>query len=58
MYANYDIATNASFAGKGALVLGKLHRRNNVWRFDAIADTNSDKGLLQTLTNILNNYAK
>ena len=58
VFANYDIATNGSFAGKGALVLGKLYRRNNVWRFDAIGDPTSDKDFLQTLTNILNNYAK
>ena len=58
VFANYDIATNGSFAGKGALVLGKLYRRNNVWRFDAIGDPTSDKVFLQTLTNILNNYAK
>jgi tellurium resistance protein TerZ len=58
VFANYDIATNSSFSGKGALVLGKLYRRNNVWRFDAIGDPTNDKMLLQTLTNILNNYAK
>jgi tellurium resistance protein TerZ len=58
VFAHYDIATNSSFAGKGALVLGKLYRRNNVWRFDAIGDPTSDKIFLQTLNNILNNYAK
>lgn len=58
VFANYDIATNSSFSGKGALVLGKLYRRNNVWRFDAIGDPTNDKMLLQTLNNILNNYAK
>jgi tellurium resistance protein TerZ len=42
VFANYDIATNDSFAGKGALVLGRLYRRNNVWRFDAIGDPTSD----------------
>jgi tellurium resistance protein TerZ len=58
VFANYDIATNSSFAGKGALVLGKLYRRNNVWRFDAIGDPTSDKIFLQTLTHILTTYAK
>lgn len=58
VFANYDIATNANFAGKGALILGKLYRRNNVWRFDAIGDPTSDKLFLQTLTNIVTNYAK
>lgn len=58
VFANYDITTNSSFAGKHALVLGKLYRRNNIWRFDAIGDPTSDKIFLHTLSNILNNYAK
>jgi tellurium resistance protein TerZ len=58
VFANYDIATNSSFSGKGALILGKLYRRQNVWRFDAIGDPTADRIFLQTLSNILNNYAK
>lgn len=58
VFANYDIATNISFAGKGALILGKLYRRNGVWRFDAIGDPTNDKFFLQTLQNILDHYAK
>lgn len=58
VFANYDIATNSTYAGKGALILGKLYRRNDTWRFDAIGDPTSDKVFLQTLTNILNSYAK
>ncbi len=58
VFANYDIATNSTYAGKGALILGKLYRRNDTWRFDAIGDPTSDKVFLQTITNILNSYAK
>jgi tellurium resistance protein TerZ len=58
VFANYDISTNSSFSGKGALILGKLYRRNNLWRFDAIGEPTKDKIFLQTITNILNNYAK
>ena len=58
VFANYDISTNSSFSGKGAIILGKLYRRNNLWRFDAIGDPTGDKIFLQTLNNILNNYAK
>jgi tellurium resistance protein TerZ len=58
VFASYDISTNSSFAGNGALILGKLYRRNNSWRFDAIGDPTNDKFFLQTLTKILNNYAK
>ena len=58
VFANYDIATNNTFAGKGALILGKLYRRQNTWKFDAIGDPTSDKIFLQTLNLILNSYAK
>jgi tellurium resistance protein TerZ len=58
VFANYDIATNSSFSGKGAIILGKLYRRNNIWRFDAIGDPTTDKFFLMTLNSILNNYAK
>jgi tellurium resistance protein TerZ len=58
IFANYDISTNSSFSGKGALILGKLYRRHNLWRFDAIGDPTGEKFFLQTLTNILENYAK
>ena len=58
VFANYDIATNSSFAGKGALILGKLYRRQNVWRFDAIGDPTADRMFLQTLNHIVSNYAK
>lgn len=58
VFAAYDISTNKSYIGKSALILGKLYRRNNIWRFDAIGDATGDKVFLQTLTNILNNYAK
>jgi tellurium resistance protein TerZ len=58
VFANYDIATNKSFSGKGALVLGKLYKRDNKWRFDAIGDPTSDKIFLLTLQHILKNYAK
>jgi tellurium resistance protein TerZ len=58
VFADYDIATNSSFSGKGALILGKLYRRNGVWRFDAIGDPTTDKIFLHTISNILTNYAK
>jgi tellurium resistance protein TerZ len=58
VFADYDIATDANFAGKGALVLGKLYRRNNDWKFDAIGDPTDDKLFLQTIQTILARYAK
>lgn len=58
VFANYDIATSEAFAGKRALILGKLYRRNNTWRFDAIGDPADDGMFLETIARILNSYAK
>jgi tellurium resistance protein TerZ len=58
VFASYDIATSNVFAGKGALILGKLYKRNDEWRFDAIGDPTDDKLFLQTINTILSKYAK
>jgi tellurium resistance protein TerZ len=58
VFANYDIATNSTFIGKGALILGKLYRRNGEWKFDAIGDATNDKLFLQTINTIIDKYAK
>jgi tellurium resistance protein TerZ len=58
VYSNFDIATDASFAGKMAIVLGKLYKRNDEWKFDAIGDAVEDKIFLQTIQTIQNKYAK
>jgi len=58
VFSNYDIATDATFANKRALVLGKLYKRNGDWKFDAIGDPTEDKIFLETIQVILNKYAK
>jgi tellurium resistance protein TerZ len=58
VYSNFDIATDASFVGKMAIVLGKLYKRNDEWKFDAIGDAVEDKIFLQTIQTIQNKYAK
>jgi tellurium resistance protein TerZ len=58
IHSNYDIATDASFANKRALIMGKLYKRNDEWKFDAIGDATEDTIFLQTIKTITNNYAK
>ena len=58
VHSNYDIVTDNSYAGKGALIMGKLYRRNGEWKFDAIGEPSDDKIFLQTIQKILTNYAK
>ena len=58
VHASYDIATDNSFINKRALIMGKLYKRNDEWKFDAIGDPTEDTMFLQTIQNITKNYAK
>lgn len=59
VFAQYDVAKGPQFAGKDALIMGKLYRRGGEWKFAAIGDAFSDNNdLRNTVKRILNNYAK
>lgn len=58
VFSSYDIVTDNSYAGNGALILGKLYKRKGEWRFAAIGDPSTDRIFLETISKILNNYAK
>lgn len=59
VFAQYDVAKETQFAGKDALILGKLYRRNGDWKFAAIGDAYADKNdLRNTIKRILNDYSK
>jgi tellurium resistance protein TerZ len=58
VHSTYDIATDASYANKRALIMGKLYKRNDEWKFDAIGDPIEDNIFLQTIQTVLNKYAK
>lgn len=58
VHSNFDVVTDSSYIGKGALILGKLYKRNNEWKFDAIGDPTDDRIFLQTINKIISNYAK
>lgn len=56
VFSNYDIVTDSSYRGKGAIILGKLYRKSGEWKFDAIGDPTNDTLFIQTIQNILKNY--
>jgi tellurium resistance protein TerZ len=56
VYSNYDIVTDSSYKGKKALILAKLYKKNNEWKFDAIGDPTDDTIFLQTIQRILKQY--
>lgn len=58
VFSNFDIVTDNTFAGKLAIVLGKLHKTNGEWKFDAIGDATDDQMLLNTIQRIKDSYAR
>lgn len=56
VFSNYDIVTDSSYRGKGALILGKLYQRNGEWKFDAIGDPTDDKMFIHTIQKITQKY--
>jgi len=58
VHATYDVVTDSTYKGKKALILGKLYRRNDQWKFDAIGDATDDNMFMHTLLKIVKDYAK
>jgi len=56
VFASYNVSAEASYAGKRALIMGKLYKRNDEWKFDAIGDPTEDKFLGQTIQRIVKSY--
>lgn len=54
--ANYDIANDATFAGKVSMVMGKLYRHANAWKFTSIGDSTQDRKLEKTLQTVSTQY--
>ncbi len=58
MFAEYDVSAQPAFAGKRALILGKLYKHNGEWKFHAIGDPTEDVFIGQTIARIAKDYVK
>ncbi len=56
VFASYNIAAEAQYAGKRALIMGKLYKKNSEWKFSAIGDPTDDVFLGQTIQRIMKSY--
>jgi tellurium resistance protein TerZ len=54
--AKFDVANDASFKGNVSLILGKLYRYNDQWKFTSFGEATADKRLEQTLKTVANRY--
>ncbi|MGE6353285.1 TerD family protein [Flavobacterium sp. NPDC079362] len=55
-FARFDIANDATFAGKVSMVLGVFYKRNDEWKFSAVGVPTDDKKLEQTIVTIQQNH--
>lgn len=56
VFASYNVSAESQFKGKKGLIMGKLYRKNNEWKFNAIGDPTEDQFFGQTIQRILQSY--
>ena len=56
VFASYNISAESQYSGKRAVIMAKLYKKDNVWKFNAIGDPTSDNNLCETIERILKSY--
>lgn len=56
VFASYNVSAEPSYKGRKALIMGKLYKRNDEWKFDAIGDATDDANFAVTIARILRDY--
>ncbi len=54
--AEYNISAEAQFAGKKAIVMAKLYKKDGEWKFNAIGEAYDDQFFGQTVGRILQSH--
>ncbi|PSL47336.1 tellurium resistance protein TerZ [Chitinophaga niastensis] len=56
IFATYDIASGAGFAGHVSMVMGVFYKKNGEWKFNAIGEPTKDKKLQDTVNTVTQHY--
>ena len=56
VFADYNVVSESQYIGKKSIIMGKLYKRNNEWKFSAIGDPTEDTFLGQTIEKIIKSY--
>jgi len=56
IFASYNVSAESQYRGKRAIIMGKLYRKNDEWKFHAIGDPTDDENLCQTISRIIKSY--
>jgi tellurium resistance protein TerZ len=55
-FASYNVSADNQYVNKRSIIMGKLYKRNNEWKFSAIGDPTEDTFLGQTIHKIVQSY--
>lgn len=56
VFAKYDIANDATFAGSVSMVMGVFYKKNGEWKFNAIGEPTRDRKLQETVETVTRQY--
>jgi len=56
VFAKFDIANGANFAGHVSMVMGVFYKKNGEWKFNAIGEPTKDRKLEDTVKTVTQNY--
>lgn len=56
VFASYNVAAEQQYTGKTSIIMAKLYKRNDEWKFSAIGDPTEDTFLGQTIHKIVKSY--
>jgi len=56
VFAKFDIAHGAGFAGHVSMVMGVFYKRNGEWKFNAIGEPTTDRDLEHTVNTVMQKY--
>ncbi|MNR47357.1 hypothetical protein D3C85_1664490 [compost metagenome] len=55
-FASYNVSADSQYVNKRSIIMGKLYKRNDEWKFSAIGDPTDDTFLGQTIHKIVKSY--
>ena len=56
VFASYNVSAESQYSNKRALIMGKLYKKDNEWKFNAIGDPTDDLSIGQTIARIIKSY--
>ncbi|HEU4497622.1 MAG TPA: TerD family protein [Flavobacterium sp.] len=56
VFASYNVSAEQQYSGKQSIIMAKLYKRNDEWKFSAIGDPTDDTFLGQTIHRIIKSY--